>query len=172
MPKRLAPITDEDRIQGEADAPLALVEYGDFQCPHSRVAYTLVKRLQRKFGARLRFVYRNFPLTGIHPLAEPAAEAAEFAAVHDRYSPMYDAIFDHQASLAPEMLVAEAARLGLNPEQAERAMEDQAFSERIERDPASGEEVGVHGTPTFFINGVHYTGAWDYDELSQALQNA
>ena len=85
---------------------------------------------------------------------------------------MHDAIFAHQSRLTPELLAAEAGKLGLDPSEALNAIADQRFARRIERDVKGGERAGVHGTPTFFINGNHYEGEWEYEELKQALENA
>jgi protein-disulfide isomerase len=167
-------ITDQDHIKGDPDARLTLLEYGDFQCPHCLIGHKLVKRLSTHFGRTLRFVYRNFPLMEIHPMAEPAAEAAEFAAAADsaKYWPMHDAIFAHQSQLSLKLLAAEAGKLGLDPPKAIVAIEEQRFAKRIQRDLETGEEAGVHGTPTFFINGKQYEGSWEYEELMQALEDA
>lgn len=167
-------VTDQDHIQGDPKAPLTLLEYGDFQCPHCLIAHKIVKQLQKHFGARLRFVFRNFPLMEIHPMAEPSAEAAEFAAATNpaQYWPMHDAIFAHQSRLTPELLAAEAGKLGLDSSQITAAIEEERFADRIERDLESGQEAAVHGTPTFFINGKHYEGEWEYEELKQALEDA
>jgi protein-disulfide isomerase len=174
MPDLRSAITDQDHIQGDPEAPLTLLEYGDFQCPHCLNAHKIVKRLTIHFGPTLRFVYRNFPLIEIHPMAEPAAEAAEFAAAVDRakYWPMHDAIFAHQSRLSLKLLAAEAGNLGLDSSEAIVAIEEQRFTKRIQHDFETGEEAGVHGTPTFFINGKRYEGSWEYEELMQALEDA
>src|ERR1700733_13665129 len=93
------PVTSRDHIQGDAHAPITLVEYGDYQCPHCAHAHPIVKRVQKHFGKRLRFVFRNFPLNEIHPQAEIAAESAEFAATQSRFWEMHDAIFENQQEL-------------------------------------------------------------------------
>jgi protein-disulfide isomerase len=166
------PVSAEDHIQGRANAPLTLVEYGDFECPHCGKAHTVVKRLQNHFGDRMRFVYRNFPLTDIHPIAEPAAEAAEFAGAKGKYWPMHDAIFEHQRSLSPELLVSLASRLQLDPDELASAVDDQKFLDKISKDVEGGERNGVHGTPTFFINGQQYQGPWQFEDLVQAMEAA
>jgi len=89
-------VSEQDQIQGTADAKITLVEYGDYQCPHCGHAHGVVKQLQKHFGKSMRFVFRNFPLVQIHPMAEPAAEAAEFAAAHGKFWEMHDGIFEHQ----------------------------------------------------------------------------
>src|SRR3954453_22228377 len=100
------PVTADDHVQGDlATALVTLVEYGDYQCPHCGRAYPIVKQVQRHFGDRLAFAFRNFPLSEIHPSAEAAAETAEFAAAHDRFWEMHDALFENQANLGAELLL-------------------------------------------------------------------
>ncbi len=170
MSKLKAPVTADDHIQGSADAKVTLIEYGDYQCPDAGMAYPMVRKLQKHFGKDLRFVFRNFPLMEIHEMAEPAAEAAEFAAAHGKFWEMHDALFEHQRRLSPDSMVKLAADLGLDADAAASAIENQEFGERIETDIASGEEAGVHGTPTFFINGKLYEGEWEYEELKAAIE--
>ncbi len=169
MAKLQVKVSAEDHARGEASAKVTLVEYGDFQCPHCAMAHAIVSKIEKHYGDRLRFVYRNFPLTEIHPLAEPAAEAAEYAGSKGKYWEMYDAIFAHQRSLSEKMLRTTAESVGLDGEEAASAVEDGAFAEKIERDVDGGERSGVHGTPTFFINGEQYEGAWEYEELLAAI---
>ena len=166
------PVSSDDHSQGGENAPLTLVEYGDFQCPHCALAHAVVKRLQHHFGERLRFVYRNFPLTEIHPLAEPAAEAAEFAATKGKYWQMHDGLFENQQRLTPELFVELAAGLQLDSDELAASVDSQQFLDRIERDVQGGEQAGVHGTPTYFINGHLYRGAWDFQNLKAAIEGA
>src|SRR6478672_9193527 len=109
------PVTaDDDHVQGDlATALVTLVEYGDYQCPHCGRAYPIVKQVQRHFGDRLAFVFRNFPLSEIHPNAEAAAETAEFAGAHDRFWEMHDALFENQANLGLPLLRRLSDALGL-----------------------------------------------------------
>jgi protein-disulfide isomerase len=172
MAKLKVPVTADDHSMGEQDAKFTLVEYGDYQCPDCGMAYPMVKKVQKHFGKDLRFVYRNFPLTEIHELAEPAAEAAEFAASEGKFWEMNHAIFEHQRRLSLAALVKLAEGLGLDSDQAEAAIEDQQFASRIAKDVKGGEQAGVHGTPTFFINGVQYEGEWDYEDLVAAIEAA
>jgi len=131
-----------------------------------------VKRLQHHFGDRLRYVYRNFPLTEIHPMAEPAAEAAEFAATKGKYWQMHAGLFENQRRLTPELLAELGERLQLDSDELASAVENQQFLDRISRDVEGGERAGVHGTPTFFINEQRYAGAWDFENLARALESA
>src|ERR1039457_2723710 len=112
---RLAlPVGERDHIQGPANAPVTLVEYGDYECPYCGQAYPIVKQLQERLGNKLRFVFRNFPLSTMHPHAEEAAEAAEAAAAHGKFWEMHDLLYENQEELDSEELVAYAATLGLN----------------------------------------------------------
>jgi len=166
------PVSSNDHTQGDTNAPITLVEYGDFQCPHCAIAHGIVKRLQEQFGDRLRYVFRNFPLTEIHPMAEPAAEAAEFAAANGKYWQMHDSIFEHQRRLSPELLVEIAIRLQLDTDEMATAMDVQRYLDLITRDVEGGERAGVHGTPTFFINGRQHQGPWQFEDLARAMEAA
>jgi protein-disulfide isomerase len=163
------PVGPEDHVQGDKNARLTLVEYGDFECPHCGMAYPIVKQIQEEFGDELRFVYRHFPLTQIHRMAEPAAEATESAAAQGRFWEMHDAILENNDALDPDTLVSTAEELGLDGEAVESAMEEQKYTERIQRDVDSGMESGVHGTPTFFINGHRHQGSFAYEDLVEAI---
>src|SRR3954471_7246092 len=147
------PVGAGDHVQGAADAPVMLVEYGDYQCPHCGHAYPIVKRVQKHFGKKLGFVYRNFPLNEIHPEAEAAAETAEFAGSKGKFWEMHDAIFENQEALSDEMLLDLAGQLGLSAPELQKALEEGQFRKRVRDDFAGGVRSGVNGTPTFFING-------------------
>jgi protein-disulfide isomerase len=163
------PVGSHDHIQGDIKAPVTLVEYGDYECPHCGHAYPIIKRVQKHFGSKLAFVFRNFPLNEIHPNAEAAAESAEFAAANDQFWPMHDALFENQADLGPEMLLRLAQKLKLSPEKLTQALEEGTFRERVRSDFMGGVRSGVNGTPTFFINGQRLDGPWDYENLLVAL---
>ncbi len=169
MPKLTAPVGKQDHIQGPEQVACTLVEYGDFQCPSCRVAYAQVHRVQKHFGDRMRFVFRNFPLEQ-HPFAEPAAEAAEFADSKGKYWEMHDALYENQRSLSDEFLPALAGKLGLNPEDLTEALKTGRFAARVEADLESGEKSGVEGTPTFYINGTRYDGDSDATSLIAAIE--
>ncbi len=172
MAKLQVEVSAEDHVQGDAGAAVTLVEYGDFQCPDAGMAFPMVKKLQKHYGKKLRFVYRNFPLIDIHPMAEPAAEAAEFAAAQGKFWEMHDALFENQDRLSATMLARVAERLGMDGEAASEAVENQQFEERIERDVEGGAKSGVHGTPTFFVNGALYEGEWEFEDLKSAIDAA
>lgn len=164
------PVSAEDHVQGDAKASITLVEYGDFECPHCGMAYPIVKQIQEEFGDELRFVYRHFPLTQIHQMAEPAAEATESAAAQGHFWEMHDAIFESNDVLELGTLVSTAEEIGLDGEAVETAMEQRQYAERIQRDVDGGMESGVHGTPTFFINGRRHEGSFAYEELVEAIE--
>lgn len=131
----------------------------------------MVKRLQKKLGKKLRFVFRNFPLTEAHPYALIAAEAAEAAALQDKFWEMHDLLFEEQHLLKPEIIASWVKRIGLNLEQFENDIKQGVVEKRIKEDRQSGIRSGVNGTPTFFINGTRYDGPPDYDSLLAALKS-
>lgn len=172
-PTRLAvPPTADDHAQGPADAPLTLVQYADYECPDSRRAYPVVKALQRRFGPRLRFVFRHFPLKQVHEQAEHAAEVAEAAGVQGKYWEMHDRLFERQFALDDVYLVEYAADLGLDAARVQRELTDHIHLPHVRADFRGGLESGVKGTPTFFVNGVRFRGPWDEEKLAQALEQA
>ncbi|BCA53795.1 DSBA oxidoreductase [Nitrospira sp. KM1] len=146
-------ITGQDHVQGAVNAAVTLVEYGDFECPYSRLAAHTVKKLQQQFGNELRFVFRHFPLTAKHPHALIASEAAEAAASERRFWLMYDLLFDSQDRLERSDLMEYAGQLELDPKRFDRALTEHRYLDRVKTDVASGKQHGVDGTPTFFING-------------------
>ncbi len=165
------PVSAHDNAAGPADAPLTLVEYGDYQCPYCGAAYPVVKRLQKRLGKKLRFVFRNFPLTEAHAYALIAAEAAEAAALQGKFWEMHDLLFEEQALLKPEIISSWAKRIGSNSDKFENDIKQGVVEKRIKEDRQSGIRSGVNGTPTFFINGTRYDGPHDYNSLLAALQS-
>lgn len=168
----LVPVGPDDHIQGAEAAPLTLVEYGDYQCPYCAAAHVNVRLVQDQLGPRLRFVFRNFPLTQVHPLAELAAEAAESAGAQGKFWQMHDALYENQPALSPELIVALAQGLGLDIERFNEDLASGRFRERVKRDFMGGVRSGVAGTPTFFINGERYEGGWDGASLLNVLRAA
>jgi len=164
------PVTPEDHIEGDPNAELTLLEYGDYECPHCGRAHPIVKRVQKHFGRRLRFVFRNFPLTQIHPNAQAAAEAAEFAGANGRFWEMHDLIYENQERLSPPLLLALAEELGLDPPALREALAAGEFEPRVRRDFLSGVRSGVNGTPTFFIGGQRHDGPWEFADLVAAIE--
>ncbi len=168
----VVPVNERDHRQGPATAAVTLVQYGDYECPYTRQSTTVVRAIQQQLGDQLRFVFRNFPLTEIHPHALHAALAAEAAAVQGKFWEMHDYIFHHQHALEDSDLAQFAEAVGLNMQQFARDMAEQRALARIEEDMEGGERSGVQGTPTFFINGVLYRGSWKQEALLAALQAA
>jgi protein-disulfide isomerase len=163
---------DRDHIQGPADAPVTLVEYGDYQCPYCGAAHPIVKEVQARIGDRLRFVFRNFPISTSHPHAEQAAEAAEAAAAQDRFWPMHDLIFENQKRLRDRDLRGYAAQVGLDLDRFDRELAEHTHAARVHEDFMSGVRSGVNGTPTFFINGARHDDSYDVETLRAALEGA
>jgi protein-disulfide isomerase len=171
MSKLSVPVSDKDHRQGDPDAPCTLVEYGDYQCPSCGHAYPIVKRVQKHFGKRLLFVFRNFPLSEMHPYAEPAAETAEFAAAHHKFWEMHDLLYENQDRLDDALLLFQLAQqLQLDPEKLRQALASKEFEPRVRADFRGGVRSGVNGTPTFFINGQRHDSAYDYASLVEAIE--
>lgn len=165
------PVRPEDHTQGSADARVTLVEYGDYQCPYCGAAYPHVKQLQRHFKGDLRFVFRNFPLTQAHPLAQMAAELAEAAALQGKFWPMHDWIYEHQvrwSRAGAEELLGGIGAVGLDAEALEQALKQPGIAKRIKADFNGGVRSGVNGTPGFFINGRLFQGS--PEALAQAIE--
>ena len=163
---------DRDHVQGPADAPLTMVEYGDYECPYCGAAYPIVKRVQRQMGDRLRFAFRNFPITTSHPHAESAAEAAEAAGAQGHFWEMHDRLYENQARLSGPDLRSHAQAIGLDLERFNDELARHVHAERVREDFMSGVRSGVNGTPTFFVNGVRHDGPFDFATLLGALERA
>ena len=163
-------VSERDHAEGPADAPVTLVEYGDYQCPFCGAAYPVVKLLQETLGKKMRFVFRNFPLTEAHPYALIAAEAAEAAALQGKFWEMHDLIFEQQMLLEPDVIPVWAEKAGVDMEKMGRAIQQGTVAGRIKEDRRGGIRSGVNGTPTFFINGRRHDGAPDYESLLAAIE--
>ena len=163
------PVTEADHAKGRPNAPVTLVEYGDYECPHCGAAYPVVQQLQKRFGADLRFVYRNFPLGEIHPHAVSAAMTAEFGAVHGRFWKVHDALFENQQRLGAPLYQAIVTELQLDAAQLRAALEANTYLERVRADFNGGVRSGVNGTPSFFVNGKRYDGAPGFETMADAL---
>ena len=173
MTRLTLPVGKRDHMQGDANAPVTLVEYGDYECPHCGHAYPIIKRVQKRLGNRLCFVFRNFPLNEIHPNAEHAAEAAESVGANggeEAFWEMHDLIFENQKSLGGPMLGRLATEAGVDADAVLTDLSSQRFRDRVREDFMSGVRSGVNGTPTFFINGIRYDGSWDEEDLVAALE--
>ena len=165
------PVGSRDHVIGPEDAPLTLVEYGDYECPSCGKAFPFVKEVRKHFGARLRFVFRNFPLTEAHPHALQAAEAAECAAAQNRFWEMHDELFEHQRALDDKHLSQYAKSAGLDVARFEKDLGGHGHRTRVNEDFRSGVRSGVNGTPTFYINDVRHDGRWDAEGLITALEH-
>jgi protein-disulfide isomerase len=164
------PVNADDHAQGPGNAPVTLVEYGDFECPHCGRAYPIVKEVRRRLGDGLRLVFRHFPLTQSHPHAERAAEATEAAAAQGEFWAMHDELFTHQDALDDVHLVGYAAKLGLDTDRFTSDLENGTYADRVREDVRSGIWSGVNDTPTFFINGRRHDGPWELADLLAAVE--
>jgi protein-disulfide isomerase len=166
------PVSEKYHVQGHPHAPVTLVEYGDYECPHCGHAYPIVKRLQQHFPEEMRFVFRNFPLTESHPHAMDAALFAEAMGKQHHFWKMHDLIYENQERLSPRFLLELAEKAGGD---IIRLSEDVASDEiqgKVEEDFEGGIRSGVNGTPTFFINGSRYNGNPSFEDLAAAIQHA
>jgi protein-disulfide isomerase len=163
------PVSERDRVQGPPTAPATLVEYGDYECPFCGQAYPIVKAVQARLGPRMRFVFRHFPLSEIHPRALVAAEVAEAAGAQGRFWQMHDLLYENQSALSDSDLVRYATALGLDVPRVVTEVAEHVYEPRIRQDFMSGVRSGVNGTPTFFINGIRHDGPWDATTLTNAL---
>jgi protein-disulfide isomerase len=172
VPKLRVPVTPADHGEGPADAPLVLVEYGDYECPHCGRAYPIVKDIQKALKKDLRFVFRNFPLAEMHPHALAAARAAEAASLQDKFWQMHDQLFEHQQHLDDRSILRYGEAIGLDLARFTADARGAAITTHVESDIEGGARSGVNGTPTFFINGVRHDGSFDYETLVAAVRAA
>lgn len=164
------PVTPEDHAQGDPNAPVTLVEYGDYQCPSCGAAYPAIKQVQKDLGSDLRVVFRNFPLRQAHPYAQIAAEAAECAGAQGKFWEMHDLLFQNQFGLEKDDLIQYADQLGLDVNRFTRELEQKKFAKRVSEDFRGGIRSNVNGTPGLFINGVRYDGSFGHTRLLEALR--
>jgi protein-disulfide isomerase len=164
------PVSQADHAIGPPDAPITLIEYGDYECPDCLNALPIVNDLRRRLGDKLRFVFRHFPRSSVHPRASTAAMAAEAAAEQGRFWEMHESLYKHQKDLENVDFTHLALQLGLEVYRFGREMESNVWAKRVRDHFDSGEQSGVRGTPTFFINGRRYTGKIDADALMAAIE--
>jgi protein-disulfide isomerase len=169
MAKLRHPVNADDNQQGNPSAPVVLVEYGDYQCPHCGKAYPVVKQLQEEFGDKLLFVFRNFALTKIHPYAFIAAVSTEAAAQQHAFWPMHDWLFENQVHITPGNIRQYAETSGLNMDTFTADQENEQLKEKVENDFVGGMRSGVNATPSFFINGEKVEGPVVYITLRNAI---
>jgi protein-disulfide isomerase len=166
------PVGKQDHVAGNSKARVTLVEYGDYECPYCGEAYYIVKKLQKDLGDELRFVFRNFPLSEIHPHALEAALAAEAAGLQKKFWEMHDMLFENQDALNEEDLVSYAYALKLDTARFIADMQSETVYQKVKTDFWSGVRSGVNGTPTFFIQGTRHNGSYSYGELRNAIEQA
>ena len=160
---------DYDHIRGPDDAPVTLVEYGDFECPYCGMAESTIRELLASHGDDVRYVWRHLPLNDVHPSAQLAAEASEAAAAQGKFWEMYDILLGHQGEFTPRDLTGYATQLGLDVDRFKDELRRREYARRVSEDVASADESGVSGTPTFFINGRRHYGVYDIDTLTEAV---
>jgi Na+/H+ antiporter NhaA len=163
---------ERDHVRGPDDAPVTLVEYGDFECPYCGQAEPVIRELISSFGDDIRYVWRNLPLNDVHTNAQMAAEAAEAAAAQGKFWEMYDKLLAHQDELEPRDIARYARELGLDIDRFFDEMKRHEYAPRVAEDVVSADTSGVSGTPTFFINGRRHYGAYDIDTLTAAARAA
>ena len=172
-PYRLTlPVSDRDHYQGSSIAKVTLVEYGDYQCPRSWAAQQIIPLIQQQLGEQIRFVFRHFPRSSLHPEAFHAAEAAEAAAAQNKFWEMHSYLFHNPSNLADSYLVRYAIALCLNVDQFLAEMTSDRHMARVQADIESGVQSGVIETPTFFINGLKYGDDTSLETLLEAVVNA
>jgi protein-disulfide isomerase len=163
-------VTEADHIRGDPDAPVTLAEYGEFECPHCGRAYHSIKGVLEEAAGEVRFVFRHFARDDVHPFSERSAQAAEAAGAQGRFWEMHDFLFERQHELEYDDLLLHAGRLGLDVERFGREMRDQVHLATVRAHLDSGLSSGVTETPTFFIDGVKYTGSYEAHGLLSAIR--
>jgi protein-disulfide isomerase len=170
MSQLKVPITPQEHVIGPSDAPVTLIEYGDYECPHCAQAHPIVATLLKQLGDQLRFAFRHFPLTQVHPNAETAAESAEFCGAHGLFWEMHDALYANQADLSLVLLFALVRELGLSDAGLRESLANGTYASKVRSDFLSGVRSGVNGTPCFFINGRRHNSSHAFDDLYAAIE--
>ena len=163
-------ITDDDHVRGPADAPVTVLEYGDYECPYCRGAARDVNRMLDLYPESIRFVFRNFPIQQLHPHAEQAAEAAEAAAAQGRYWEMYELLLEPSSGLDLDSLLSYALDLGLDVDRFRKEVTSGAYAAKIERDVREGVQNGVNATPKFYVDGQRIDGKFPLEGLEDAIR--
>ena len=172
LPTLTPPVNASDHVIGPPSAAATLVEYGDYECPYCGQAHPVVKEIVRQLGDELRFAFRHFPLTRVHPHAERAAEAAEAAGAQGKFWQMHDLLFDNQDALEDEHLLVYARAIDLDLRRFALELENGVYTAKVRADFLSGVRSGVNGTPTFFINGQRHEGGYGLESLLGAIVTA
>jgi len=170
-PSRAVIATEGHPTQGAATAPVTIVEFSDFECPYCGAFFPTLKEVEKNYKDKVRVVYRQFPLTQIHPNAQKAAEASLCANEQNQFWQMHDAMFGDQAALGVEALKQKAAKLSLNTTTFNACLDGNKYAAAVRADIADGVKVGVNGTPAFFINGRFYSGNQPYDEVQKVIED-
>jgi protein-disulfide isomerase len=171
-PQLLLPVSERDHTIGSASAPVTLLEYGDYECPYCRAAHAVVEEVRLRLRTVLRFAYRHFPLTNVHPHAQRAAEAAEAAGAQGRFWAMHDRLFEYQDALEDDDLLAHAEAVRLDLARFARELAAGIHNRRVREDFMSGVRSGVNGTPTFYLNDIRYDGGHDAASLIAGIELA
>ena len=164
------PVNAEDHILGNINAPVILAEYGDFDCPHCAIAHVFIKKLLPKFKDQIAIVFRHFPLTKVHQYATIAAISSEAAANQGKFWEMHDKLLENQSKHSAAHLLRFAEELGLDIKSFKRDTQDEKLAAKVETQFESGIRSGVNGTPSLYINGTKYNGAYDLNSLSSAIE--
>ncbi len=173
MSKLVEPVNSRrDHVLGPEEAQVALLEYGDYECPHCGRAHGVVHEVLGRVGDDVRFAYRHFPLSELHPHALAAAQAAEAAAAQNRFWEMHHVLFENQQALEPGDLPSYAEAIGLDLVRFAQELREEIYLPKIRADFQSGVRSGVNGTPTFFINGERFDLPWDPGTLVTAIAQA
>lgn len=164
-------VNSTDHVSGSLSAPILLVEYADYQCPYCGQAHTIIQKLRRRFGDKLTFVFRNFPLEQLHAHAIHAAIAAEAAALQGKFWEMHDILFENQRHLDDSSLLLYAEKIGLDLSRFKEDFGNEQVIKKVEDDMESGDKAGVEGTPSFFVNGKFFNGNWTSPEFEEYLES-
>ena len=162
---------DPARIKGDPNAPITIVEFGDYQCPYCGRAETTVQDLLKKYNGKVKLAFRDFPLLGIHPFAQGAAEASRCAEAQNKFWPMHDAMYANQSKLTEDDLIKTASGLGLNQEAFASCMKAGTYRAAIQQDMDAGQKAGVTGTPAFFINGRFLNGSVPEQQFEDIIKS-
>ncbi len=165
----LLPIRSSDHAHGPEDAPYTLVEYGDYECPDCGRLYVILRDLQKGIASRLRFVFRHYPLSGVHHHAQQAAEAAEAAAAQGKFWEMHMLLFERQEALRTKDLIRYAEELGLDIDRFRKELKNNTYSDSVRADFIAGVQNVVNRTPGLFLNDVRYDDPWDGEALMSVL---
>lgn len=164
------PISAKDHIRGNQNAPITLVEYGDFQCPYCGRAYPILEQVLENFGDYVRLVFRHFPLADLHPFAQMASETTEFASSHKLFWETHDLIFENQFKLSESFLIEIVESLGLSGQKLLAALEAGTYTSIVRESFLGGVRSGVNGTPTLYINEERYNGPVEFPELVNFIE--